>query len=50
MPTQIQMVNSLGILNDKILDISKLKAFAGDKISVNKKLKFDLGTIENIAG
>ena len=37
--------------NDKILDWSKLKAFADDKINVNKKkLKFDLLRIENILG
>ena len=33
---------------DKILDWSKLKAFADDKISVNYKLKFGLGRVENI--
>ena len=35
--------------NDKILDWSKLKAFADDKIYVTEKLKFILGRIENIA-
>ena len=28
--------------NDSILDQSRLKAFAGDYINVNKKLKFNL--------
>ena len=42
------MLNSLP--NDKILDWSKLKAFADDKISVNRKLKFDLERVENIVG
>ena len=42
------MYNSLP--NDKILDRSKLKAFADDKINVTEKLKFVLGRIENILG
>ena len=33
--------------NNKILDLSKLKAFAYDKINVIKKLKWDLGWVEN---
>ena len=36
--------------NDNILDWSKLKAFADGKISVNEKLKFGLGRVENILG
>ena len=36
--------------NDKILDWSKLKAFADDKINVTVKLKFSLGRVENIVG
>ena len=32
---------------DKILDWSKLKAFADNKINVNEKLKFALGMVEN---
>ena len=36
--------------SDKILDWSKLKAFANDKINVNEKLKFVFGRIENIVG
>ena len=27
-----------------------MKAFAGDKINLNQKLKFDLGSLENIVG
>ena len=38
------------LLNNKILDWSKLEAFADDKINVNQKLKFVLGRIENIVG
>ena len=34
--------------NNKILDLSKLKGFADDKINVTKKLKFVLGRVENI--
>ena len=37
-------------LNDKILDLAKLKASADNKINVNQKLKFLSGTVENIAG
>ena len=36
--------------NDKILDWSKLKAFADNKLSVNEKPKFGLGNVENIVG
>ena len=43
--TQTIFINSLP--NDKILDWSKLKAFADDKINVNKKLKFGLEKEEN---
>ena len=42
------MVNPLP--NDKILDWSKLKAFADDKINVSENLKFVLGRVENIVG
>ena len=35
---------------DKILDLSKLKAFADDKINVTQKLKFKIGRVENIVG
>ena len=34
----------------QILDLSKLKAIADDKINVIKKLKFILGWLENIMG
>ena len=34
--------------NDKILDWSKSKAFADNKINVNKQLKFGFGRVENI--
>ena len=36
--------------NDKILDLSKLNAFADDKINVTQKLKSGLGRVENIVG
>ena len=35
---------------DKILDWSKLKAFADDKINVREKLKFLLERVEKIVG
>ena len=36
--------------NDKILDWSKLNAFAYNKINVNEKLKFSRGGVQNIVG
>ena len=42
------LVNSLP--NSKILDWSKVKAFADDKINVTEKLKFVLGRVENMVG
>ena len=36
--------------NNKILDWSKFKAFADNKIKVTKKLKFASGRVENIVG
>ena len=36
--------------NDKILDWSKLKAFADDKINFLEKLKFVLKKVDNIVG
>ena len=36
--------------NDKILDLSKLKAFADNNLNVNKKFKFALGRAEKIVG
>ena len=36
--------------NDKIVDLSKLKALADDKLNVTQKLKFALGRVENIVG
>ena len=38
------------LLNNKILDLSKFKAFADDKITVTQKLKFELGRLEDILG
>ena len=36
--------------NNKILDWSKLKAYADDKINVTEKLKFVIGSLENNVG
>ena len=45
------MVNSPNPLpNDKILDLSKLKAVVYNKIKVTEKLKMILGRTENIVG
>ena len=44
----LYQINSLP--NDKILDWSKLKAFADDKINVNEVLKIGLGKVENVVG
>ena len=35
---------------NKILDLSKLKAFADDKSNATQKLKFVLGRVKNILG
>ena len=40
--------NSLS--KDKILDRSKLKAFADDKLNAIEKMKFVLETVENMVG
>ena len=42
------MLNSLP--NDKFLNLSKLKAFADDKVNLAEKLKLVLGGVENIVG
>ena len=44
----VKKVNSL--LNNTFLHLSKMKAFAEDKINMTQKLKFFLGKIENIVG
>ena len=36
--------------NDKILDQSKFKTFADDKIIMTQKLKFGFGGVKNIVG
>ena len=43
-----KLLNSLP--NDKILDWSKFKAFADDKINGVEQLKFALGRAKNIVG
>ena len=43
-----EIINSVS--KDKILDWSKLKAFADDTINVTKDLKFVLGRVKNIVG
>ena len=40
----------LTLPNDNILDLSKFKAFANDKLKVIQMAKFVLGKIENIVG
>ena len=45
---KVKLFNSLP--NDKILDWSKLKAFANDKMNVNEKFNFGLGRTKNIVG
>ena len=42
--------NGLTLPNNKILDLSKLKGSADNKINVTKKLKFALERAENIVG
>ena len=38
------------LLNDKIMDLFKLKALADNKINVTQKLIFAFGWVENIVG
>ena len=47
---QSSFIDDLSIPNDKILDLSDLKAFADKKINVTEKLKFVLGRVEDIVG
>ena len=51
-PEDYEIEGDLALLFTKqqILDLSRLKAFAANKINVMKKLKFALGRIENIMG
>ena len=53
-PTQHFLLFSTSLINtlphNKILDWSKLKAFADDKLNATEKLKFVLGRVENIVG
>ena len=44
----VDLINSLP--NDKLLDWSKLTAFAAKNTNLNEKLKFVLGRVENIVG
>ena len=45
---QVYILNSLP--NDKILDLSKFKAFADDKLITAQNVKFVHGRVENIVG
>ena len=36
--------------NNKVLDWSKLKAFADNKVNSTEKLKFVFGSVENVVG
>ena len=47
---QLSEITFNSLPNDKVLDWSKLKAFADDKLNVTKELKFVLGREENIVG
>ena len=44
------MIRFNSLPKDKILDWSKLKAFADEKISMTEKVKIVLGWVENIVG
>ena len=44
----LKLINSLR--HNKILDWSKLKAFADNKMNLNEKLKIVLGRVGNIVG
>ena len=44
------MIHFKSLPNNKILDRSKLRAFAFDIINVTENLKFDKGRVEKIVG
>ena len=48
--TNLMKTDFNSLPNDRILDWSKLKAFADDKINVTEKLKFVFERVENIVG
>ena len=48
MPSIWTSLNSLP--NNKVLDLSKLKGFADDKINVTQKVKFILGRVKKHYG
>ena len=43
-------MNLNSLPNDKVLDLSKFKALADDKINATKKSRFVLRMVENIFG
>ena len=46
----LQFVFERNLPKDKILDLSRLEAFADNNLNANEKLKFALGRVENIVG
>ena len=50
MPDPQGLVYFNSLPNDKILDLSKFKAFADDKVILTQKFKFVFGKVENIVG
>ena len=50
MMSQIMKLAFNSLPKNKILDQSKFKAFASDKINVTKTLKFVSGRVENVVG
>ena len=46
----IKNYNRNSLPNEKILDLSKLKAFADENLDVYQKLKFLSGRVENCVG
>ena len=43
----LRLISCNSLTNNKILDWSKLEAFADDKINVTKQMKFGMDRVEN---
>ena len=48
--SKLSSANAFNLDTSSVLNWSKLKAFADDKINVREKFKFVLGRLENITG
>ena len=49
-PSSVFLTTNAHILNGEIIDWSKFKEYAGDKINATKNMNFVLERVENIVG